>query len=59
LGGIVNIRTNVRDDRPLYEYVALKQNRFASAEQAPEMPQPSGPGYIAGFGFYAGGEVVN
>jgi hypothetical protein len=60
LGGIVNIRSNVRNtEMPYFEYVALKENRFARTEQAPEMPQPSGPGYIAGFGFYAGGEVVN
>jgi hypothetical protein len=55
LGGLINVRTNVRDtDMPYFEYVALKENRFASTEQAPEMPKPSSPGYIDGFGFYAG-----
>lgn len=55
LGGLINIRTGVRDtDRPLYEYVQLKENLFSKTERPQEMPQPSSRGYVEGFGFYAG-----
>ncbi len=58
LGGIVNIRTNVRDDEsPFYSYVPLKAGLFGKAEQPQQEEVPTGMrGYVPGFGFVSGTE---
>lgn len=56
LGGIINIRANVRDDEsPFYTYVPLKENLFGRTEQQEEVPTGM-RGYLPGFGFVSGTE---
>jgi len=52
IGGIVNIRKNVRDtDMPYFEYIALKEGLFGKAEPQ-EAEVPAGTmGYVPGLGF--------
>jgi len=58
IGGIVNIRKNVRDtDRPLYEYVQLRENLFGRTDPQEEVPTGM-RGYIDGKGFFDGTETA-
>jgi|GEM_PF-2029128 len=62
IGGIVNIRTNVRDtDRTYFEYVALRENLFGRTEQPQQESEeiPAGfRGYLPGKGFFSGTEIA-
>jgi len=57
-GGLVNIRTNIRDDTtPFFTYVPLKNGLFCKSEQPQEQEVPAGfRGYIEGKGFFSGTE---
>lgn len=55
IGGIVNIRTNVRDtDKPYFEYIGLKEKLSITKTEASDTQQPSGPGFVEGLGFFSG-----
>jgi len=62
LGGLVNVRTNIRDDTtPFFTYVPLKDGLFGRTEQPQQESEeiPAGfRGYLPGKGFFSGTEIA-